>query len=161
MTRFVIEQHAGAVPPESVTLRRIVFIAEQGVPEADELDGHDAECTHFLAREAGRAVGCARLRPYGAKRKVERVAVLKELRGSGLGRQLMDAVEAHALREGQRELVLHAQAAVVGFYEKLGWRSVGPIFEEAGIPHQKMEKTLGDARSTKCRPRGAPREVNT
>jgi predicted GNAT family N-acyltransferase len=74
---------------------------------------------------------------------VERVAVLPESRGSGLGRDLMLAVEAHARKIGQRQLVLHAQASVVEFYDKLGWQSVGPRFFEAGIEHQKMEKRLG------------------
>jgi predicted GNAT family N-acyltransferase len=137
----------GSAPAEAVEIRRRVFVEEQGVPEADELDGKDAERTHFLARDAaGRAVGCACLRPLalaqasGAQHKVERVAVLPELRGSGLGRELMEAVEAHARALGARELVLHAQASVVAFYEKLGWSSIGPRFVEAGIEHQKMGK---------------------
>lgn len=143
MAAFSIELHAGRAPAESIAIRRRVFIDEQGVPEADELDGRDAECAHFLARDPrGAAIGCARLRPYAGRHKVERVAVLPELRSGGLGRALMDAVEAHARELGARELVLHAQAAVVGFYEKLGWTSVGPRFEEAGIAHQKMEKRL-------------------
>jgi predicted GNAT family N-acyltransferase len=133
----------GRAPDEAVAIRRRVFIEEQGVPEADELDGKDGERTHFLARDAhGRAIGCACLRPYGAQHKVERVAVLPELRGTGLGRDLMTAVEANAREIGARDLVLHAQASVVAFYEKLGWASVGPRFFEAGIEHQKMAKRL-------------------
>jgi predicted GNAT family N-acyltransferase len=143
MRGVTIELRTGAAPAEAVAIRRRVFIEEQGVPEADELDGHDAERAHFLARDgAGRALGCACLRRTGAQHKVERVAVLPELRGSGLGRDLMSAVEAHAREIGARDLVLHAQAAVVTFYEKLGWASVGPRFFEAGIEHQKMGKRL-------------------
>jgi ElaA protein len=144
MPRIEIEVHHGRAPEECVAIRRRVFIDEQGVPEADELDGRDAERAHFLARDAaGRAIGCACLRPYGAQHKVERVAVLPELRGGGLGRDLMTAVEAQARAVGARDLVLHAQATVVEFYTKLGWTSVGPVFHEAGIAHQKMEKALG------------------
>jgi len=135
--------HPGKAPDEAVAIRRRVFIEEQGVPEADELDGKDAERTHFLARDVrGRAVGCACLRPYGAQHKVERVAVLPEHRGTGLGRDLMAAVEARARSVDARDLVLHAQASVVEFYEKLGWTSVGARFFEAGIEHQKMGKRL-------------------
>ena len=143
MGAITIERFEGRAPEEGVAIRRRVFIGEQGVPEADELDAHDAERTHFLARDAGgRAIGCACLRPYGGQHKVERVAVLPELRGSGLGRDLMSAVETHARELGARDLVLHAQAAVVAFYEKLGWASSGPRFFEAGIEHQKMGKRL-------------------
>lgn len=143
MRGVAVSCHPGRAPGQAIAIRRRVFIEEQGVPEADELDGRDAERAHFLALDdAGRALGCACLRPYGAQHKVERVAVLPELRGTGLGRELMDAVEAHARAIGARELVLHAQAAVIAFYERLGWRSVGPRFFEAGIEHQKMEKRL-------------------
>jgi ElaA protein len=143
MHGVTISCQRGAAPAEAVAIRRRVFIEEQGVPEADELDGKDGERTHFLARDAaGRAIGCACLRPYGAQHKVERVAVLPELRGTGLGAALMRAVEAHARELGARDLVLHAQTAVVAFYEKLGWTSIGARFEEAGIAHQKMGKWL-------------------
>jgi predicted GNAT family N-acyltransferase len=143
MRGVTIECHPGRAPAEAVAIRRRVFVEEQGVPEAEELDGKDGERSHFLARDgAGRAVGCACLRPYGAEHKVERVAVLPESRGSGLGRELMDGVEAHAREIGAKDLVLHAQASVVSFYEKLGWRSVGPRFLEAGIEHQEMKKRL-------------------
>lgn len=143
MRGVTVECHPGRAPAEAVAIRRRVFVEEQGVPEPDELDGKDGERTHFLARDgAGRAIGCACLRPHGAQHKVERVAVLRELRGSGLGRDLMDAVEAHARELGASDLVLHAQASVVAFYEKLGWRSIGPRFFEAGIEHQRMEKHL-------------------
>ncbi len=146
MDGVTIEIHPGRAPDEAVAIRFRVFVEEQGVPAAEELDGKDGERTHFLARDAaGRAIGCACLRPYGAagaQHKVERVAVLPELRGTGLGATLMRAVEAHARAIGARDLVLHAQAAVVAFYEKIGWASVGPRFFEAGIEHQKMEKRL-------------------
>jgi predicted GNAT family N-acyltransferase len=143
MRAVTISCHPGAAPADAVAIRRRVFIEEQGVPEADELDAHDTERTHFLARDAaGRAIGCACLRPYGARHKVERVAVLSELRGSGLGAELMGAVEGHARELGARDLVLHAQASAMAFYEKLGWSSEGPRFFEAGIEHQKMGKRL-------------------
>jgi predicted GNAT family N-acyltransferase len=35
-------------------------------------------------------------------------------------------------------IYLHAQVPVIGFYESMGFRCVGPIFDEAGIPHRKM-----------------------
>ena len=145
MRGITITRVQGRAPEEAVAIRRRVFIEEQGVPEADELDGKDAQRTHFLARDAaGRAVGCACLRPYDARLKVERVAVLPELRGSGLGRELMEAVEEHARELGARELVLHAQASVVAFYEKLAWSCSGPRFFEAGIEHQKMGKRVAE-----------------
>lgn len=124
---------------------------EQGVSEDEEMDGLDGACVHFLARETHgmhetRAIGCARLRPLkaggSADAKVERVAVRAELRGRGLGGAMMAAVEAEAARRGWTRLLLHAQLRAARFYEGLGWRPAGGDFEEAGIPHRRMTKSL-------------------
>ncbi len=142
MRKWRIELHEGRAPEAALAIRRRVFIEEQGVPLAEEMDGRDADCTHFVAWNGASAEGCARLRRLPSVLKVERVAVRVEVRSAGLGRALMDAVEAEALRRGAAELVLNAQSTVVGFYEKLGWTALGAEFVEAGIPHRKMEKRL-------------------
>jgi predicted GNAT family N-acyltransferase len=128
----------------ALAVRRSVFVEEQGVPEHRELDGRDDTATHFLAvDDDDRAVGAARLREYdSARAKVERVAVLPSERGGGLGRDLMDAVEAHAAEEGYEEVLLHAQLPVVDFYERLGYEVTSEEFEDAGIPHREMRKAL-------------------
>ena len=131
----------GDVPSECVALRTRIFVEEQGVSQRDEIDGLDPECVHFLASDGTRPVGCARLRPLGGPRaKIERVAVEPQLRKGGLGRRIMEAMEAEAVRRGWPELILHAQIQVVDFYRRLGWIGVGEEFEEAGIVHLEMEK---------------------
>jgi predicted GNAT family N-acyltransferase len=133
----------GAAPSEAVALRRRVFVEEQGVAEGDEIDGRDAQCVHFVAWQGEEPVGCGRLRPLGEGRaKIERVAVQGDLRGLGVGRRVMDEMEAEATRRSWTQLVLHAQLPVVSFYERLGWSVVGTEFEEAGIRHRAMEKTV-------------------
>ena len=143
MQEIEVFEVEGEAPPEARTIRHRVFVEEQGVSRDEEWDEHDAagsEARHFVVRVGPTPLGCARLRRYGAAGKVERVAVLSERRGSGLGRRLMAAVEQAASRAGHAELVLHAQVAVIPFYERLGWRAEGPEFEEADIPHRKMRK---------------------
>lgn len=143
MSRLTIRISRGEAPAEARAVRRRVFVSEQGVASEEEWDEHDAaggETLHFVAFADGRAVGCARLRAYGEAAKVERVAVLPEQRRLGLGRALMEAAERSAGEMGRTRLVLHAQSAVIPFYERLGWRALGPEFSEAGIPHRRMEK---------------------
>ena len=124
-------------------LRREVFIEEQDVPEALELDGLDTESTHFLARRGGEPVGTARLRDHGdGVAKAERVAVRQSRRGEGWGRRIMIAVEEHASEAGYERVRLAAQVPVVGFYERLGYEVVSEEFTDAGIPHRSMEKPL-------------------
>jgi ElaA protein len=140
---FTIHGVRGAAPADARAIRRRVFVEEQGVASDEEWDQHDAEgaaTLHLVAFHAGRAAGCARLRAYGPDAKVERVAVLPEARRLGLGRALMEAAELAARAQGRPRLVLHAQTAVIPFYERLGWRAFGPEFQEAGIPHRRMEK---------------------
>jgi predicted GNAT family N-acyltransferase len=54
----------------------------------------------------------------------------------------MAVLEDAARAENIAELTLHSRETVTGFYEKLGFHSEGDIFEEVGIPHRKMRKSL-------------------
>ncbi len=128
--------------PLCMEIRRRVFTLGQGVAPDIELDGLDGECAHFVAFADGVAIGTARLREVEGSAKAERVAVLEEQRGSGIGRELMRVLEAEASARGFEELVLHAQADVVEFYTKLGYRLTGELFYEADIPHRPMAKDL-------------------
>jgi len=127
-------------------LRHRVFVDEQRVSEALEWDGLDELAEHFLALRVddGRPVGTARLRVVEGQAKAERVAVCADERDSGIGRALMDALESRARERGCPRVALNAQVAVLGFYERLGYEATGPVFEEAGIDHRAMAKTLGD-----------------
>jgi predicted GNAT family N-acyltransferase len=126
------------------TVRRTVFIEEQGVSEAEEMDDKDGEATHLLLTDDGDPVATARYRLVDDETvKIERVAVLASHRGTGLGRQIMDAAESAAADDGATEAVLHGQRRVEGFYAELGYETVGDEFEEAGIPHVEMHKELG------------------
>jgi predicted GNAT family N-acyltransferase len=120
-------------------IRRVVFIEEQRVPEADEWDGEDAASVHVLARLNRDPVGTGRLNPAG---KIGRIAVLAGLRGRGVGTRILLRLLEEARRLGIREPYLHAQVQAVPFYEKLGFSSQGGEFDEAGIPHVRMSLVL-------------------
>lgn len=74
--------------------------------------------------------------------KLRQIAVTSGRQGEGLGRRLMAMVEERLRSEGSREFLLHARRTVAGFYEATGYRSVGEIFEEIGLPHVKMRKVV-------------------
>lgn len=120
-------------------LRRTVFIEEQGVSEADEVDGRDDGAIHLLALQGEVPVGTARLLVKGAKGKIGRVCVLCEARGTGLGAALIRAALAEfRAMPGVRQATLGAQSHATGFYAALGFRIVGEEFIDAGIPHREM-----------------------
>ncbi len=119
-------------------LRRIVFIEEQGVSEADEIDDKDGEAIHLLAHLGGKAVGSARLLLQGETGKIGRVCVLKAQRGTGLGAALIRAAVAELRARGMKQAKLGAQTHAIGFYERLGFAPYGPEYMDAGIPHRDM-----------------------
>jgi predicted GNAT family N-acyltransferase len=138
---------------QAFAIRLRVFVREQRVPAAIELDRDDARAIHFLAISNGRAAGTARLVMYGSSAKIGRMAVLKTYRNKGIGAALLKRTVAAAKRRHARKIYLHAQVPVIGFYEKFGFRCVGTVFNEAEIAHRKMilkgKLTTKNAKTTK------------
>ncbi len=121
---------------ELFSVRRAVFIEEQNVPESIEVDDRDAECRHVLACDKwGNPIGTARIDTDG---RIGRMAVLREWRGRGVGRQMLDVIMDWAQARGIKGLHLSAQIGAVGFYEKMGFEPCGGEFMEAGIRHVNM-----------------------
>lgn len=123
-------------------LRAEVFVLEQQVPIAIELDAHDAAALHAVARTGGELIGTARLVITGASGKLGRMAVRKPYRGRGVGRRLVAFLVALARERGLARLTLHAQLQAVPFYEKMGFTASGEVFDEAGIPHRTMNMAV-------------------
>ncbi|MCA1825804.1 MAG: GNAT family N-acetyltransferase [Myxococcales bacterium] len=126
----------------ALRLRWTVFVEEQGVRPSDELDGRDEkDAVHAIASLDGVLCGAGRfifLEPGVAK--IQRMAVIDDVRGRGVGRALLAFLEAEARQRGATKLTLDAQVRARGFYEKAGYRSHGPEFDDAGIPHIAMKK---------------------
>jgi len=130
--------------PEAQVIRSVVFVDEQRVPAEMEWDAADAGCVHALARNRlGLALATGRLLDHApGVARIGRMAVTRGLRGSGIGRAVLDAL-LHAARErGYREVVLHAQSSAADFYLSAGFTPHGAPFEEAGIAHIEMTRAL-------------------
>lgn len=123
-------------------IRRAVFIEEQGVPEAIEIDDDDAHALHALALEANTPVGCGRMVAHDGYVKIGRMAVLSERRGEGIGQSILAFLMDRAREQGIRRAVLHAQLTAAGFYLKNGYIPEGEVFDEAGIAHRRMSREL-------------------
>jgi predicted GNAT family N-acyltransferase len=123
-------------------IRHTVFVEEQGVSAEEEYDEFDATATHFLATDDQNVpCGTARWRFTDKGAKLERFAVLPTHRKQNVGLSLVKAVlqdvEAHPEAVGKTRY-LHAQETAIGFYEKLGFKTIGEPFYEANIKHMKM-----------------------
>lgn len=138
----VVQIQDRAQMDQAWAIRRRVFIEEQHVPEEIEMDADDAHALHALALDGDTPVGCGRMVAYGDHAKIGRMAVLRELRGTGIGRRVLEFLMEAARQQGFRSAVLHAQLTAEGFYLKNGYVPRGEPFEEAGIMHRLMDHDL-------------------
>jgi predicted GNAT family N-acyltransferase len=124
------------------SVRHDVFIVEQRVPAPLEWDAIDAQSVHALAFDHdGRAIGCGRLLPDG---HIGRMAVRREWRGRGVGGALLAHLIGLARARGDATVMLNAQTHALPFYARFGFAPSGEPFDEAGIPHQAMQRSLRD-----------------
>ncbi|MBE0549221.1 MAG: GNAT family N-acetyltransferase, partial [Rubrivivax sp.] len=64
------------------------------------------------------------------------------VRGAGLGRAVLGALLQAARERGDSEVMLRAQTTAAPFYRRAGFATVGEVFEEAGVPHIEMRRSL-------------------
>jgi YbgC/YbaW family acyl-CoA thioester hydrolase len=126
------------------TVRTQVFVQEQGIDAKDEWDTADASAVHaVLANRFGAPLGTARLLEKSPGiAQIGRMAVVRVMRGSGLGGDLLNALVDIAKARGDREVRLHAQCSAQAFYARAGFDPVGEPFDEVGIAHIEMRKVL-------------------
>ena len=125
------------------TIRTTVFQEEQHIPSELEFDGLDHAATHLLAYFNSQPVGTARIRFIDENIiKIERLAVLPEARRKGVGKKLTQKALDFAQENNYETAILNSQVYIKELYEKLGFRQIGEVFDEAGIPHIKMSKDI-------------------
>jgi predicted GNAT family N-acyltransferase len=124
-------------------IRVKVFQEEQGVAEKLEFDGLDATAIHLLAYLDNKAVGTTRIRAIDCQTaKIERLAVLLQARGQGIGKKIMEAAIEIATIQDYQTIIIHAQEYIKNLYLQLGFEQIGNTFVEADIAHIKMIKTI-------------------
>ncbi len=127
---------------DQVIIRSDVFLIEQHVPIEEEIDILDCYATQFIAYDNNLPIGAARFRIVDNLGKVERVCVIKPYRKSGVGKLIMNTIEAYAENQNINKLVLNAQLSAVPFYETLGYKKHGKTFLDANIEHIAMSKDI-------------------
>ncbi|QVR68589.1 GNAT family N-acetyltransferase [Acinetobacter sp. BHS4] len=116
-------------------IREQVFIQEQGIAPEDEWDDLDATVLHFIVYDKEQPIATARLL---LQHSVGRVAVLMPYRKQGIGKILMQHIIEYARQHKLPYLKLSAQTYVTAFYEALGFKVQGEVYEDCGIPHIDM-----------------------
>lgn len=130
--------------PELAALRTRVFVVEQGVPAEIEQDAADATAVHVLSRDGtGAVVATGRLLLRGdGTASIGRMAADPAVRGRGHGAAVLAELHRQAAVRGATAVELHAQMSARRFYERAGYSAVGEVYQEAGIAHITMRRSL-------------------
>ena len=124
-------------------IRIAVFVEDQNVPIAEEADGKDSKCKHHLLTVDALPVGTARVHYIGNVAKIERVAILKDYQGAGLGKKLMEYIIAGLHSDKKVEKAkLSSQIYAIPFYKSFGFTVCSEEYTDAGIPHKDMQLML-------------------
>lgn len=123
-------------------IRKLIFVKEQGVAPEIELDEYDAICDHILILDDNNPIATGRIREIDGKAKLQRICVLPNYRGKGVGKLVIENLEKLAREKNLLTSILNAQYHAREFYEKLGYETISDIFMEQNIEHVSMIKKL-------------------
>ncbi len=123
---------------EILRVRSQIFIVEQKM-NCQDLDGIDFNALHFYLCEGGKIF--AYLRAFYVDENTIRIGrVLTIKHGEGLGREIVNKTIEYIKQKMPFKIIcLDSQKHAVGFYEKLGFKTVSDEFLEEGVLHVKME----------------------
>ncbi len=130
---------------EMLQLRDRVFVVEQQSIYGD-VDGVDLHCHHLQGRDGhGKLQAYARLIAPGEKypdaSAIGRVVLEPAARGKGLGQQLLAEAVNHCLQLWPTApIMLSAQTAAQGLYERFGFVAVSQPYDDGGILHVDMRR---------------------
>ena len=129
---------------EIAPIRREVFGKEQGWPDDilfDDVDETAIQAVVYKDINRTIPVGVGRLHRVEQENvyKIGRIAVKQTERGQGYGDFIVRMLVDKGLLMGADRVLVGAQPHAVPFYEKIGFRSIGETYTEAGIVHTVME----------------------
>ncbi len=125
---------------DAIRIRVDVFIKEQGFAPGWEPDADDKTARQFIAVLGNEIIATARVRELSPRAfKIERMAVKKENRNAGIGKELMLHMLSELMKQKPASIWLNSQLHASAFYEKLGFQAVGAPFDQYGVMHVRME----------------------
>ena len=117
---------------ELVELRYKVLLEPLGLKFLDMYREKEMNYLHIGCVESldDNLVGGLMLVPVNDEEiRLMQVAVDSKYQREGVGREMVKYAEKRAREAGYSRIVMHAMLSVVHFYEKLGYRQEGDIFE--------------------------------
>ena len=123
-------------------IRETVFTNELGIAKQELFDKNDETCDHFLIFDGKEIAGSVRILSMEKVAKLERMAILKDLRKKNYGKNCIFQLKEYYLTHDFSHIILDSIYSVRGFYKKCGFIEEGEIFQRVGIDHIRMSLTL-------------------
>lgn len=128
---------------QSLALREQVLRAPLGLSLSEQDLLNEEQQLHFGLFEQNQILAVVVFNPLGKnKLKLRQMAVSNNHQGQGLGKMLVQSAELEVAKVGYKEIEMAAREAAIGFYQTLGYQTIGDNFEQVGVLHQTMTKDL-------------------
>lgn len=130
-------------------LRVSVFVDELG--GSKEVEIHDEEkCVFLGCFENDECIATGRIYIPNTEQlngenllpRLQRIAVKKEYRNTGIGSELIEKLEERCVSMNIPEVEICARMTALNFYKNLGYEQVGDIFKRDGFDHIVVKKVL-------------------
>lgn len=145
MIKFIDIEFGSGRYKELLDLRYKILLQPLGLKFLDSYREEEANFLHIgcIENSTGELIGGLILAPINDEEiRVMQVAIDVIHQGEGIGRKLIEYAESVAKEIGYERIIMHAMLSVVGFYEKLGFKQEGDLFEEKGVRFVRMVKDL-------------------
>ncbi len=125
---------------EILKARSQIFILEQSM-HCQDIDGIDPKARHFFIEENGKVMAYLRAFYTDDSKTVVKIGrVLSITHGIGLGADIMHKAMADIKKNMKcQKICLNSQKNAIGFYEKLGFKTISSEFLEEGVIHVRMQ----------------------
>ena len=125
-------------------IRKEVFILEQKIFSNSDVDENDPKSIHLVAEWNNEVVGTVRIFPVNRNGHWigGRLAVRKGFRNTGAGELLVREAIQCVKNRGCSKFTAHIQLENVPFFSRVGWKTIEPVKDYFGKPHQLMEADL-------------------
>jgi len=125
------------------SIRKEVFVHEQGMFAESDQDEFDAKALPLICEVDGHIAGTVRVYPLNNRIWMGgRLAVLKDFRVFRIGPLLVKAAVKTVKEQDCTKFLAHIQPQKVKFFRELGWFPTGNTVSISGLSHYEMEAKL-------------------
>lgn len=123
---------------DAYKIRKAVFIDELKTAEIFLEDEVDASAHHLLVKDGKESIATGRIVLDDEKTYIGRIAVMKSHRGQSIGDLVVKMLIDKAFRLGLEPVSVYSRISAIGFYESIGFKTIGEVFTKESVEVVEM-----------------------